>query len=99
MYPSPSGDDIPYYYFRMLQNMHLFLCSILQCDPDYVIADKYKVHHLDARGGQKSIQVFGLLNYLGHGSIVSLRQFAPHGFEAQFGQTAFGGVIPDRFLI
>ena len=99
MYLYPSGDLSPYYLIRMTQTRHLILCSILTRDPDYVIAGKYEVRHLDAKGGQKSIQVFRLLNYFSHHSIVNLRQFAPHGVETEFGQTPFGGVTPDHFFI
>jgi len=99
MHPRPSRVLRPYYLIRTTQTRHLFLCSILPCDPNYVIAGKYEVRHLDASGGQKSIKIFGILNYFGHQSIVSLGQFAPHGVETEFGQTPFGSVIPDCFLI
>jgi len=76
----------------------MFHCPILPRDPDYVIAGKQEVHHLDARGEQEFIEFFGLRNYFGHISIIPLRQFPPHGDETEFGQTMFGGIKPDCFL-
>lgn len=83
----------------MWQTRHVFVCPILPRDPDYVIAGKHEVHHLEARNGEKSIQIFGLRNYLGHFSIVLLRQFPPHGVETEFVQTRFGSDIPECFLL
>jgi len=92
MYPRPRGHLV-----RMSQTRHVFLCPILPRDPDYVIAGKHEVQHLDARGGQESIQLFRLRDYFGHISIVPVRQFPPHEVETEFGQTPFGSIIPDRF--
>jgi len=72
MHPSPNDDVIPYYIIRMTQIRYLFLCSLLPCDPDQVIVGKHEVRQLDARGGHKSINVFGLLNYFHHRLVVSL---------------------------
>ena len=80
IYPSHSRDESPYYLFRMTQTGHLFLCSILPRDPDYVTAGKYEFRHLDASREQISIEAFGLLNYFCQCSIVSFCQFSPHGF-------------------
>ena len=65
----------------MPQTNPVFLYSILRRDPEYVIAGEREVYHLDARGGKKSIQVFGLRYYFCHSSIVSFSQFPPHGVE------------------
>jgi len=78
MYPGPRGDVSPYHLIRISQTRHVFLCSILPRDSIFVIAGKHEVHHLDARGGQKSIQFCGLRNYFGHSSIVPVCQFPPH---------------------
>jgi len=45
------------------------------------------------------MEVFGLRDYFDHSPIVPLRQFPPHGFETEFGQTPFRSAIPDCFLL
>jgi len=52
VYPRPSGDVSPYFLIRMSKTNHLYLCSILPRDSDYVIVGTHEVHHLDARGGK-----------------------------------------------
>ena len=99
MDPCHGGDESPNYHVRMPQIRHVLLCIILLTDVDCLIAGKRVVHHFDAGRGYESIEVLRLRDNFSHRSIVSLRQFAPHEVEIEFGQTPFGSVIPDRFRI
>jgi len=83
----------------MKQTKHVFPCTILPLEPEYVIACKREVHHLDAGSGQESIHFIWFRDHFGHCPIILLSQFPKHGFETEFGQTPFGSIIPDRFLL
>ena len=84
----PGGEVNPNYLLRMTQIRNGFLCTILPRDVGYVIAGEREVHRPDARG-----------DHFCHCPFVPLRQFATHGIEIELGQTPFGSVIPDRFLM
>ena len=93
------GDVCSYFLVRMTQTRHVFFCAILPRDPDYLIAGKREVHHLQASRGQESIQFFQFRDHFDHCRIVTLRQFPLHGVETQLGPATFGSVIPDRFRL
>ena len=92
MNPRPCSDVSAYDLFGMTQIWHVFLCNALPREPDYVIAGKNEVHHLDAGRGQKTLQFFRFGDYLSHIPIVPLRQLSPHRVETEFGQNPFRGV-------
>ena len=74
-------------FFRMTQDWHVFLSRILPRNPNYVIVCKCQIRHLEARRDQKALEVFGLRNNFCLRPVIPLRQFSPHGIEADFGQT------------
>ena len=47
----PGGDLSFYHVFCMTQIKHVFLCTTLPVDIDYVIAGKREAHHLEAGRG------------------------------------------------
>jgi len=57
--PRPFCDIRGYDLVGMAQIWHFFLGPALPREPEYVIASKNEVHHLDAGRGQKTIQFFG----------------------------------------
>ena len=79
---------------RMTQIWHVFLCTILPRDADYVIAGICEVLRRAWLGTHK---FFRFRDHSDHWPIVPL-QFPPHGVETEFDQTSFGSVIPDRFF-
>ena len=57
--------------------------------PGYVIAGEHQVRDLDTRHRQKPVEIVRVLDHLRFCPVFSLREFAPHGIEAQFGQPSF----------
>ena len=64
--------------------------------PDHVIASEHEARDLATRRRQKSTQFVGIRD-LGIGSIIPLRQLAPH--EVQFGESSFRRVRFHGFFI
>ena len=99
MNPGTCSDVSAKDLIRMTQVWHVFLSSMLPRNPNYVIACKCQIRHIDAGCGQKIVQVFGLRNNFCLRPVIPLRQFSPHGIKAEFGQTTFCGFRFDTLPI
>jgi len=99
MNPRPWGDLSAYDLNGMTQTWLVFLCPALPREPDNAIAGENEVCNLDDERGQKTIQLFGFGDYLSHRPIISLSQFSARRVEAEFAQTSFRGLKPDKLPI